>query len=99
MLLLALLMAICTQGRTFPTFFLSSMTTALWEATAPSFSRDAYVLEPSVVAFAFPSVACFILGVSVEAFKSSITSIFMCPTILGVLRFLSEGVSGKRFQP
>ena len=37
----------------FPTFFLSSMTTALWEATAPSFSRDAYVLEPSVVAFAF----------------------------------------------
>ena len=96
MLLLALLMAICTQGRTFPTFFLSSMTTVLWDATAPSFSREAYVLDPSVVAFTFPSVACFIFGVSVEAFKSFMTSIFMCPTTLGVLSFLSEGVSGKQ---
>ena len=43
-----------------PTFFLSSMTTALWEDTAPSFSRGAYVLDPSVVTFALPSVACFI---------------------------------------
>ena len=44
---------------------------------------------------ALPSVACFILGVSVDAFKSSMTSIFMCPTTLGVLLFLSEGTSGK----
>ena len=87
--------AICTHGKTLPTFFLSSMTTALGEDTAPSFSRGAYVLDPTVVTFALPSVACFILGVSVDAFKSSMTSIFMCPTALGALLFLSEGTSGK----
>lgn len=41
MLLLALLMAMCTQGRTFPTLFLSSATTAWWEVVTPSFSRAA----------------------------------------------------------
>ena len=71
------------------------MTMALWEDTAPSFSREAYVLEPSVVVFVLPSVAYFILGVSVDAFKSSMTSIFMCPTTLGVLLFLSERTLGK----
>lgn len=28
-------------SKTFPTFFLSSITMTLWEATAPSFSREA----------------------------------------------------------
>ena len=43
------------------------MTIALWEATAPSFSRDAYVLEPYVVSFAFPSVACPAIFLITEA--------------------------------
>ena len=30
------------------------------------------------------------MEISVEAFKSSMTSIFMCPTALGVLRFFTE---------
>lgn len=48
MLLSALLMAICTLGQGLPAFSLSSIATALWEATVPSFSRDAHVPEPSV---------------------------------------------------
>ena len=39
--LFALLMAMCTQGRTFSTLFLSSVTTVWCEDVAPSFLREA----------------------------------------------------------
>ena len=42
MLLLALLMAMCTQGRTFPDTLLSSVTTARCEDVTPSFSREGH---------------------------------------------------------
>ena len=58
---------------------------SLVERHRPVLFKGGYVLEPSVVVFAFPSVACFILGVSVETLKSSMTSIFMCPTTLGAV--------------
>lgn len=47
------------------------------------------------VTSAFPSVPVFILPVMVEALKSPMTSIFICPTVLGVLYFLAGGVADR----
>lgn len=81
---LALLMAMCTHGRSFPTSALPFMGQACRDFTTPALGTGAYPPKPSVVRLTAPSVARFILPAGVPDLKSLITCIFICPTTLPV---------------